>query len=49
LLVAGREELEEQVRRVVVERNVADLIDDDEFVAADLFQLGFRAVRNGVP
>jgi hypothetical protein len=39
LLVAGCDELEEQVRRVLVERDVADFINDDEFVAADLLQL----------
>ena len=36
LLVAGRDELEEQVRGVGVEGDVADLVDDDELVAADL-------------
>jgi len=40
LFVAGGDELEEQVRGVVVERDVADLVDDDQFVAADLLQLG---------
>ena len=38
-LVAGGHELEEQVRRIVVERDVADLVDDDQLVAADLLQL----------
>ena len=34
MLVAGGDELEEQVRGVLLERQVADLIDDDQGVAA---------------
>ena len=36
LLVSGGDELEEQVGRFGVEGDVADLVDDDESVAADL-------------
>jgi hypothetical protein len=42
LLVARGDELEEQVRGVLVERDVADLVDDDQFVAADLLQFGLE-------
>jgi hypothetical protein len=42
LLVARRDELEEQVRRVLVERYVADLVDDDQPVASDLLELGLE-------
>src|SRR6266542_2107116 len=42
LLVAGRDELEEQVRRVLVERDVPNFIDNDQLVAADLLQLGLQ-------
>ena len=34
VLVAGGDELEEQVRGVLLERDVADLVDDDQSVAA---------------
>ena len=43
LFVAGRDELEEQVRGVGVEGDVADLVDDDQLVAADLLQLGLQS------
>ena len=43
VFVAGGDELEEQVRGVLVERDVADLVDDDQLVAADLLQLGLEA------
>jgi hypothetical protein len=52
LFVAGRDELEEQVRCVLVEGDVADFIDDDQFVAADLLQFGIEVpglVRGGEP
>ena len=40
LLVAVVHELEEQVGGVGVERDVADLVDDEQLVAAQLAQLG---------
>ena len=43
LLVAGRDELEEQVRGVRVEREVADLVDDQQPVAAEAFQFVLKA------
>ncbi len=43
LFVAGRDQLEQQVRGVLVERDVADLIDDEQPVAAELLQLGLEA------
>jgi site-specific DNA recombinase len=42
LFVAGCDELEEQIRGVVVEGDVADLVDDDEFVAADFLEFDFE-------
>jgi hypothetical protein len=45
LLVARGDELKEQVRRVLVERDVADLVDDDQLVATDLLQLRLPAQR----
>jgi hypothetical protein len=42
LFVAGGDELEEQVGGVLAERDVADLVDDDQPVAANLLQLGFQ-------
>lgn len=47
LLIERGDQLEEQVRGVLIERNVTDLFDDDdddELVAADLFQLGLEPV-----
>ena len=44
LFIAGGDQLEEQVGGVVVEGYVADFVDDDEFVAADLPQFGFEPV-----
>ena len=39
LLVSRCEELEEQVRGVLIERDLSDFVDDDDqFVAANLFQ-----------
>jgi hypothetical protein len=38
VLVAGGDELEEQVRGVLLERELADLVDDDEAVSAQLGQ-----------
>ena len=40
VFVAGADELEEQVRSVLFEGQVADLVDDDESVAAQLGQFG---------
>ena len=40
VLVAGGNELEEQVGGVLFEREVADLVDDDEPVAAQAGELG---------
>jgi hypothetical protein len=42
-LVAGGDELEEQIRGVLIEGDVTDLVDDDQLVAADLLQLGLKA------
>lgn len=44
-LVARGDELKEHVGRVLVEGDVTDFVDDDEVVAADLFQLSFQPVR----
>jgi len=41
--VSGRDELEEQVGRLRLERDVADLVDDDERVAAEAGELGLQA------
>jgi hypothetical protein len=41
--VAGRDELEEQVRRLRLEGDVADLVDDQQWVAAQPGQLGLEA------
>ena len=43
VLVAGADELEEQVRGVLFEGQVADLVDHDQPVAAQLGQLGCQA------
>jgi hypothetical protein len=43
VFIAGRDELEEQVRGVLFERQVADLVDDDQPVAAQPDQLGVEA------
>ena len=45
--VAGGDELEEQVRRFGFERDVADLVDDQQRVAAEPDQLGLAAGRRG--
>ena len=42
VLVAGRDELEEQVRGVLLERQVADLVDDDQPVAAQLGEFAWQ-------
>jgi hypothetical protein len=50
VLVAGADELEEQVRGVLLEGQVADLVDDDQRVATQPGQLGGEfvgAVRVG--
>jgi hypothetical protein len=39
VFVAGGDELEEQIRGVLLEREVADLVDDDQPVAAQLDEL----------
>jgi hypothetical protein len=39
VLVAGGHQLEEQVRRVLLERQVADLVHDDQCVTAEPGQL----------
>lgn len=41
-LAAGGDQLEEQVRGVLVKRNVADLVDDDQFVSAGLVNSASR-------
>src|SRR3954454_6989143 len=41
--VAGRDELEEQVRRLGLERDVADLVDDQQRVAAEADQLWLQS------
>ena len=41
-LVPGCDKLEEQIRRVLIERNVSDFVDDDEFLAANLLQFRFE-------
>ena len=38
----GCDKLEEQIRRVLIERNVSDFVDDDQFVAANLLQFRFE-------
>jgi hypothetical protein len=48
VFVAAGDELEEQVRGVLLERQVADLVDDDQSVAAQLSWVssaGSRAAR----
>ena len=45
LFVAGGDELEEQVRGVAVEGDVADLVDDEEFVTAKPFEFLLEAAR----
>jgi hypothetical protein len=45
VLVAGGDELEEQVRGVLLERQVADFVDDDQPVAAEPGQLCGRRPR----
>ncbi len=45
MLVAGRDELEEQVRGVRIEREVADLVDDQEPVAAESFEFLLESSR----
>ncbi len=42
LLVAGGDELEEEVGGVGVEGDVADFVNDDELVAADPLELGLE-------
>ena len=46
VLVAGGDELEEQVRGVLFEGEVADLVDDDQPVAAQPGQLGSSRPRS---
>ena len=48
MFVAGGDELEEQVRGVLLERYVADFVDDDQPVAAQLGPVLRRAGRVGV-
>ena len=52
LLVPARDELEEEIRGVLVEGDVSHLIDDDELVSADLLQLRLQlpgVVSGGEP
>src|SRR4051812_28542211 len=44
LFEARHDELEEQVRGVLIEWDVGDLVDDDQLVAADLLELGCQPV-----
>jgi hypothetical protein len=52
LLVSGCDQLEEQVGCVLIEGDVSDFVDDDQFVATDLLEFGFELpgmVRGGQP
>lgn len=42
LLVSGGDQLEEQVRCVLIERNVSDFVDDDQLVTTDFLESEFE-------